>query len=478
MAEFSPPSLRKPAVPGSIPDLTAVFFLALTASALLWLEGDSPFGALAIVAIVFTPFLIYFLTASSQAAVGVLIVATIASHYVMSVFGLNVSLEHLAVGMLCVALPVWLKRNPQRPTWNIVDGLLVFYILLNFVSSVFMSVDPRQNLKWAVQQAVAILPYFLLRFFVTDRQRFEKVFQVFLVIGVMQAAYAVVCFFSNTLFSTDFGMSIGQYGSIPGTYGVHREANIMGAYSCACFIALLTIYFKSPRRRLLIGAAITWAATAISLSRAAIGAAVIVCLVAARYAAKRKLLTRQLVARVGVTILATTFLIAPALAPSYIHRADELAISDPLEDTNVKVRWYQIALAVEDIIDHPILGNGTASFQLNFSYEDIGFKDVEQGAWISNMEMRVLHDTGIIGFAVFCLFAGYLLNRSWKAARRESSPELLALVLSALVYGVTFQTTEATLLTFGWVHLGLIGSGLVIYTTEQRSSKALEAEFR
>lgn len=478
MAEFSPPSLGRPALPGSVPDLTPVFLLALTVSALLWLEGDSPITAMVLLAIVFAPFLIYFLTASFQVAVGFLIAGTAASHYIMPIFGLNVGLEHLAVAVLCIALPVWLKRDPQRPCWNIIDGLLVLYVLLNFFSSVFISVDPRQNGKWAVQQAVVILPYFLLRFFVTDRQRFKKVFQIFLAIGVLQAAYAVVCFFSHSFLGTDFGMAIGQYGQVPGTFGVHREANILGAYSCACFIVLLTMYFKAPRRRLLIGAAIAWAATAISLSRAAVGAAVMVCLIAVFYASRRKVLSWRLLARVAVTILVTTLLLAPALAPSYNQRAKEMEISDPLEDSNFKLRWFEIALAVEDIIDHPVLGNGTASFQLNFSYQDLGYGDVDQGAWISNLEMRVLHDTGIIGFAVFFLFAGCLLVRSWKASRWESSPELLSLVLSALVYGITFQTTEATLMTFTWVHLGLIGSWLAIYTAEQRSSRVLEAEFR
>jgi len=477
VAEFSPPSLGKPAVPGSIPDLTAVFLLALAASALLWQEGDSPIAATAIVTIVFTPVLLYLITASSQVAVGVLIAAAAASHFVVPILGLNASPEHISVGVLCVALPVWLKRDPHRPTWNFIDGLLVLYVLLNIFSSVFMSVAPRQNLKWAIQQAVVILPYFMLRFFLTDRRQFKKAFQIFLVIGVMQAAYAMVCFFSNLLTGSEFGMSIGQYGPIPGTNGVQREANILGAYSCACFIALLTMYFKAPRRRLLLGAAIAWAAMAISLSRAAIGAAVIVCLVAGFYATKRKALARPLLVKVAFTILMTTLLIAPSLAPSYIARAKELEISDPMEDASVKFRWFQIALAVEDIIDHPVFGNGTASFQLNFTYEDSGYGDVDQGAWVSNVEMRVLHDTGGVGFVVFSLFAGFLLIRGWKTGQRESSPELLALVLSSLVYAITFQLTEATLLTFGWVHFGLIGSGLVAYTAEQRPFRELKPEY-
>jgi O-antigen ligase len=273
-------------------------------------------------------------------------------------------------------------------------------------------------------------------------------------------------------------MALDQYGQIPGTYGMQREANILGAYSCGCFVALLVMYFKAPQVRLLVGVAITWAAVMISLSRGAIGAAVIVCLVAVFYGVKKKLMSGQLLMRIVVTVVLTTLLMAPALAPSYRERAQESAVSDPLEDTNIKLRWFQIALAVEDIIQHPVLGNGTASFQLSFSYEDLGYGDVDQGAWISNVEMRVLHDTGIIGFAAFVLFLGYLLVRSWKVARRESSTEMLALFVSALVYAITFQATEATMLSFGWVHLGLMGSGLAAYAARPRPALVTEAGFR
>jgi hypothetical protein len=35
-----------------------------------------------------------------------------------------------------------------------------------------------------------------------------------------------------------------------------------------------------------------------------------------------------------------------------------------------------------------------------------------------------------------------------------------------IVYAITFQFTEATLLAFTWVHLGLLASGVVILEKE------------
>jgi hypothetical protein len=36
-------------------------------------------------------------------------------------------------------------------------------------------------------------------------------------------------------------------------------------------------------------------------------------------------------------------------------------------------------------------------------------------------------------------------------------------MLGALVYSLTFQATEGTLLAFSWIHLGLIGCAVSIY---------------
>jgi O-antigen ligase len=77
--------------------------------------------------------------------------------------------------------------------------------------------------------------------------------------------------------------------------------------------------------------------------------------------------------------------------------------------------------------------------------------------------MRVLHDTGIVGLVVFGAFLVSMYRRSRKVLKAESNPELVALLASALVYCISFQATEGTLLAFSWVHLGLIGCAISIF---------------
>ena len=122
----------------------------------------------------------------------------------------------------------------------------------------------------------------------------------------------------------------------------------------------------------------------------------------------------------------------------------------------------QVTSAFDEVLKHPLLGGGTSSFQLTFDWQSLGEEWEDQG-WIGNTEMRVLHDTGIVGLVVFGAFLVSLYRRSRKVLKLESNPELVALLASALVYCVSFQATEGTLLAFSWVHLGLIGCAISIF---------------
>jgi O-antigen ligase len=169
------------------------------------------------------------------------------------------------------------------------------------------------------------------------------------------------------------------------------------------------------------------------------------------------LLDRQIVFKIALASLLVALALTPVLLPFYTERFATVDVADVSQDPNTALRLVQVAAAADNIAAHPILGNGTASFQLSFNWDELGIQDWEGGAWLSNTETRVLHDTGILGLGVFTAFLLGLLFRSWKTLKRETSPELLALLFSAVVYVISFQVTEGTLLAFSWVHLGLIG---------------------
>ncbi|HEV2986835.1 MAG TPA: O-antigen ligase family protein [Candidatus Angelobacter sp.] len=450
-----------------IPDPTPLLLLLPVIVILLWPET---FGTtvLAIVGGMCVVPLVYSFVRRPEIAVVALIVASAVPRLYVEIVGLKARPEHIVGGLVFCALPFVLKRRREPVRWTAVDYLLVAYIGVNIISSVFMSIDPSKTLKWSMQQALVILPYFFLRVLITDRAGFQRAFRVLLIAGAATAGFALLCFYSNLLFGTDIGVDVEQYKGIPATYGLQYEGNILAAYCGAVAVMMMTMYVMKRKRGYLIGYGVFGlAGMVISLSRAAVGATAIGLSLLLIWGLWRKFLNKQMVYRAAAVTLVVVVVLTPIILPFYLDRFSTVDVADVSEDPNTALRLVQAVSATDNILAHPILGNGTASFQLSFGWEELGIEDWEGGAWISNTEMRVLHDTGIIGFGIFFAFLIGLLRLSWKVLKQELNPELLALLFSAVVYSITFQITEGTLLAFSWVHLGLIGCA-VSYLNQQQ----------
>jgi hypothetical protein len=455
----------------SIPNPTAFFFLMAAMLAWsLWSEDPGPASLAAgcVVAAVVCGGLVYVLSQRPLFAVVGLVAAGTMSRLYVLVFGLKARPEHVAVVLFCLALPFWQRRETQRPHWMLPDLLLVLYVASNLLSSVVMSINPAKTLRWSLLQTLVILPYFLLRTFCTNVDRFKKVFRILLVVGAAQAAVGVFCFLCNLIFGSEFGMEIGQYGDIPGTYGMNYEANILAAISAAALVMMITMYLKEGRRVLLWGIAITYAGMLIALARAAIIAAVMALGLLVIVSIRARLAHWSHVKGLVRTLLIASLIVLPIVIPLYVERFTSLDVSDISADGDTAGRVVVMVSAADGIMAHPLMGNGTASFQLLMSNEELGFGDgSDSGAWIGNTEMRVLHDTGIVGFTLLLCFLGSLFLRAKEILKRELKLELLALLFGCVVYGFTFQATEGTLLEFFWVHIGLIGCAVAIFQNSQ-----------
>jgi O-antigen ligase len=418
--------------------------------------------------------ILYFLTMRPFSALIALVASGCMGRLYVDIFGMKARPEHFAIAICCVALPFWPRDQWEKPRWSFPDLMVVLYIAANLASSAFMSLAPKLTLRWALQQILVILPYFLLRIFCTNRERFRKTFNTLLIVGAAQAGIGVFCFFSNLFFGTEFGMEIGQYGSIPGTFGVAYEANILGALSAASFVMILLMYLHERRPIQLWGLAITYAGMMISLARAAIGGAVIAVVLLALVSVRRKMIDAVALKRVAATFLISTLALLPAVAPLYLERFSTIEISDVTADYDTAGRIITIASALDGIIAHPLLGNGTASFQLATTAEDLGFADLGKGAWISNVEMRILYDTGIVGFTFFLCVICSLLWRARSVLKRKLNAEMLSLLLGCVVYAVTFQASEGTMLAFFWVQLGLFSCAVSLEQGAATASQRFE----
>ncbi|HEX3153864.1 MAG TPA: O-antigen ligase family protein [Candidatus Angelobacter sp.] len=445
----------------SIPNPTPLLFLLTATAVLLWPDASGG-TALLVAAAIAVPLAAFSLSYSAAGGIIALIIASTAPHLFVEIGGLKARPEHFICGILSISIFFLWKKRSQPVRWIWPDYALLAYAGMNIFSSVFQSIEPSQTIKWALQQVLIILTYFFLRVLIQDRKDFCKAFMAMLVVGAVAAAYGIVCFYSNLLFGTEFGMTIGQYGDLSAPYGVQYEANLLGSTSGALCVMMLVMYLYDHRRRFLVGFGLALASMAISLSRGALGATLIGLGAVAILSLRKRLLSRRVLANVAKAVLCASIVVLPAVVPQYAERFNTVDIGEPAMDPNTLTRVVQVSSAFEEILKHPMLGGGTSSFQLAFDWQSLG-EDWEDQGWIGNTEIRVLHDTGVVGLVIFIAFLVSLYRQSRKVLKVESNPELLALLAAALVYCISFQATEGTLLAFSWVHLGLIGCAISVF---------------
>jgi hypothetical protein len=444
----------------SIPNPTPLLFLITAAAILLWPDAMGT-TAIMVTAAILVPLGAYWLAESPSVAIAMLVVASAIPRLYLEVAGLKARPEHIIGGILCVStLFLWKKRR-QPVRWMAPDYWLAAYAGLNIFTSLFTSPAPMQTIKWAVQQVLVIISYFILRVLAEDRARFRKAFKVLLVAGAATVAYGAFCFYSNLFFGSEFGVGLDQYEDMPATYGFQYEPNLLGAYSGALCVLMLVMYLYEGRRRFLVGYAVALVGLGISLSRGALGATLVAFLLVIIFSMRKRLLTKQVCVGLAKATLCALVVALPAVRQHYTERFSTVDIADPTSDPNTLNRVVQATSAVDEVLEHPVFGSGTASFQLTWDWQALGADWGDQG-WIANTELRVLHDTGLVGLAVFLGFLVSLVRRSRKVLKYETNPELVALLAAAVVYCISFQATEGTLLAFFWVHLGLIGCVIAV----------------
>ncbi|HEU5228403.1 MAG TPA: O-antigen ligase family protein [Ktedonobacteraceae bacterium] len=455
------------------PDPTPTLLVMAAACAWLYWVGDMGWVAMLPAALVLIPTAVYLLSQNISLALAAILGSAAMPRYFAQISGIKARPEHIVTGLLCLSAVFIYKRLDNKPRWMFADLLAAAFILMNVFSSIFMSVAPSQTFKWSMQQTLVVLPYFLVRLLASNRERFHQAIKIMLVVGTVEAGYAVLCFFSYRLFGTDFGVEIGQYGDIPGIYGSQFEANLLGSYCGACLVVMLFLYFRDRSRALLWGSAITFAGLIISLSRAAVASTALVLAVLIYYSLRKGLANVQALRRVGLVFAGVGLILAASITPLYAERFSTVDLSNPTADDTTKIRVLGLGVAAERSLEHPVFGGGTNSFQLEFEYQEIGY-DTDVGGWIGNPEMRVWHDTGAVGLAIFLAFLAFVFVPALRVARRTPSSELLGLLLAGLLYCISFQATDATILSFPWIHLGLIAAGNTLLSNSRPESTGLE----
>jgi O-antigen ligase len=400
-------------------------------------------------------------------ALVVLIAASAMPVFFVEVFGWKARPEHFAGALVAVAVAIWLAVSKRRLRLNNLDYWIITYVAINFISSAFESSAPSATLRWALQNSLAVLPYFLIRLLVRDLEALEKAFRVLLAVGVAESAYAILCYVSHLLFGSTTGISIGQYFSgISAPYGSMYEPNLFGAYAGCCAVMLLSLYLLGGGNRSSYMACFLIAslASVLSFSRAALLALVIVISWIFWKARSAKSAGHHRLATVALAAALVVVIAVSPLGAILWERFNNLYYEGLTEETAVS-RFIVVQEALQEIPGHALFGSGTASFNLSFDWARYvpEWTDV-QTTWIGNTPLRILHDVGLLGLTAFL---GFFVSVWWKirTGLRSGSGQvriLFALWAGTLLYGISFQSTDGSILAFTWVHLGFLASASTI----------------
>jgi len=416
-------------------------------------------------------------------AVSILTAASAMPRLRMTLFGLHVRPEHVAIGFTLTAIVVQVFRQQIRPKLELrrFDLYLLAYIAANFLSSALTSPDRRMTLRWAALNALVITPYFLFRMLLKSEPAIRTAMRVLLCVGVAESACGIISFLSNRLFDTQFGVESQQYGFIPGVHGTQYEANLFGSYCASAALMCLTLWLLSHPRRALYawGFGLGLIGALISLARSvylAIPVAIVFVLWAAFKTGRAEF---RILVRLAAGIAILLVALSPLIYNFVVERFSTLDVTELSDDTTLN-RLVQTMVALDDVRAHPIMGMGTSSFQLVFDWADYGLEGMkansDEGGWISNTPLRIAHDTGAIGLTISLLFLGSLTRacyRAIKVGNDEQRTGILALAAGLLLYAITFQATEATLLSFTWVHVGLFAA-FIVTVENQHSARPAE----
>ena len=396
----------------------------------------------------------------------VLIASSVTPRFLIEVFGWNARPEHFAVTLISLFIGVWLLRHRGEVRLEKLDYWVLTYVVLNYFSSAFRSSEPSATLRWALQNNLAVLPYFVIRFLVQDVGTLRRAFRILLVVALAESAYGIVCFASHHAFGTAIGMETGAYFSdVAAPYGSLFEPNLFGAYAASCAVLFLSVYLGDSRHRsaCMAGFLVASLATVLSLSRAALIAFVfaIIWMVqkARRANTQWKWRAMILVPAVALVLL----LIVPPIRAVLQERFANLFYEGLAEETTV-TRYIAMGEALKEIPAHPLLGSGTASFQLSFDWAKYVPEWSNNPTWISNVIVRIVHDTGLVGLI---LVLGFLIS-IWRLVRQNlhqgtpETPILLGLWAGTLLYCISFEATDGSMLAFTWVHFGFLASTAIL----------------
>lgn len=250
----------------------------------------------------------------------------------------------------------------------------------------------------------------------------------------------------------------------------------LASYLLICFPLAWYSYYFTGKKIYIVITTLLAVAVFLSLSRSSILILIFLFIIMSAIYLKK---TKKVLLYVALFFI---FISAVTMIPKYRENiAMRYSWKTIKYDITSSVRYYSYFTAYNMLKDYPVLGVGPGNYRLIYDkYRDPRYPWNAMKMWGTpdNMYLRILTETGILGFGVFLLFLGNFFGNFWiayKKFEKENKKLLLSLglCLIAFLFNILFYDGFdwfAPNLLF-WCLWGLTQALINILHTERGSVK-------
>ena len=385
--------------------------------------------------------------------------------YVYSIGSISINAERVIIPGLFGLLLISQVGKPL--VYGRAHLLLLLSIAVSALSSTINAPDTGDSLRLTLLTAITCLPFLLVPNIATEIQSVRQASLIFICSGVLEAVFGQIAVVMNALYGINMGVQLDALTGAWAAYGSQWEGNTFGSFvgaGAVMTMAWLVAPDQARRTRALAGAALAVliGGLIVSLSRgawlgAAAGAFVVVLSLPRRW--KIVALVGAMLAFAGLATLSDGLQSSSPDADQPAALARLSLLSGPMQgnfDGITIERLYTYDLAFRDWLEQPMIGWGAGSLGQRSSY-----LSVELPAWVSNLELHALHDSGVLGAvgllgALACTTLGLIRALRGQQEGHDRERGLIVGLLAACVtLLIAYQTTEATWLGYTWCVFGL-----------------------
>ncbi len=388
------------------------------------------------------------------------------NRFEVSVGGLSVYPEYVALGLVSILLIFDVLRGRSVWRWPPATWPFAAWLVIGLAASLLHAPNTGNSLVLWFKLVLMLATYVVTVNLV--RGRGQTAVSVQLLVGGAVAAFGLLALALWTVSHVNLGVHLKPEGTIA-AMGTQWESNVFGSYMAALVVLAGVIVVAPLARRLRLSAGLALLvgipALAASLTRAAwLGAVVALGMGIAVWAVRRPRLALRVVAGLLLVVLplaAVVFLSDVRTTLPTVAVVDGSTLFDRLlslasleQDGNVWVRLQIYRHVLQVWQEHPWIGWGIGAYGQAYLYPNQNLS-----AWIPNLFLHVLYDSGLFGLVFLIAGLGVALWRGFRAwLHRAGAGRFLAggLLLAVIALLVAFQATEASWLAYFWVFLGLL----------------------